>query len=110
MPNAFTKHAAASAPVSASIAPLKRKHQPHQAVGRAEALQQRLVGEPFAHKPVERRQRRNGHRADQEARRPSCGIRLISPPISSMLRVCVACRTAPAPRNSSALKMAWLMV
>ena len=39
-----------------------------------------------------------------------CGIRLIRPPISSMLRVCVACRTAPAPRKSSALKMAWLMV
>ena len=47
----------------------KREHQPHQAVGRPEALQQGLVGQPFAHKPVERRQGRDGHRADQEEER-----------------------------------------
>ena len=34
------------------------------------------------------------------------GIRLISPPISSMLRVPVACSTDPAPRNRSPLKHA----
>ena len=69
MPNAFTKHAAASAPVSASIAPLNGKHEPHKARRRAEALQQRLVGEPFADETVQRRQRGNGHRADQKKKR-----------------------------------------
>ena len=38
------------------------------------------------------------------------GIRLISPPISSMLRVPIACSTEPAPRKSSPLKQAWLIV
>ena len=34
------------------------------------------------------------------------GIRLMRPPISSMLRVPVACSTAPDPRNRSPLKAA----
>jgi hypothetical protein len=38
------------------------------------------------------------------------GMRLIRPPISSMFRVPVACRTAPAPRKRSALKAAWFIV
>ena len=38
------------------------------------------------------------------------GIRLINPPISSMFRVPVACKTAPAPRNNRDLKTAWLIV
>ena len=33
------------------------------------------------------------------------GMRRIRPPISSMLRVCVACTTEPAPRNSRHLKI-----
>ena len=38
------------------------------------------------------------------------GIRLMSPPIPSMLRVPVAWTTAPAPRKRRVLNAAWLIV
>ena len=41
---------------------------------------------------------------------PTIRINPEQPPILSMLRVCVACTTEPAPRKSSPLKVAWLKV
>ena len=43
------------------------EHQPEQTVRAAEALQQRLIGKPFADKTVQGRQCGDSHRADQKA-------------------------------------------
>ena len=67
MPNAFTKHAAASALVSASDRAAQRKVQPHEPGRRREAEQQRLKRQPLAHEAVQERQAGDGHRADEEA-------------------------------------------
>ena len=52
------------------------EHEPDEARRRAEPLQQRLVGEPFADEPVEGRERGNGRRADEEEQsRPAHSLR-----------------------------------
>ena len=84
----------------------QRKDQPPQAFARAEALQQGLIREPLADKAVERRQGGDGDSANAESKSAVSGIRLASPPISSMLRVWVECATAPAPRNNNPLNAA----
>ena len=89
IPKALTKHAAASAPVKASMAPVMGNMSRTRLGVAAETRQQRLVGEPFTDESVQRGQGGDGHRAHQEAN-AVCGIRLISPPNSSMLRVWVA--------------------
>ena len=44
----------------------KGKHQPNQAICAAEALEQRLIGQPLADETVERGQGRYCHRAHQK--------------------------------------------
>ena len=67
------------------------------------AQQDRLEGEPFRDKAVERRQRRDRRAADQKQRTRSRGMRWISPPSRSMSRSPVAISTAPAPKNNRLL-------
>ena len=84
------------------------RHQKLQAALRQlRALQHRLEHQPFGDEAVERRQRRDGDAADQQATAVT-GMRWISPPSRSRSRVPVAVSTAPAPRNSRLLNSQWL--
>ena len=105
IPNALTKHAAARPLVSASM---------QTAIGINTATSGCGILKPPSSdwktihseaKPL------SGGRAEIAAepiRKQSAvtGIGLISPPSFSILRVCVACSTEPAPRKSSPLKVA----
>ncbi len=66
MPNAFTKHAAANAPVSASAAPPRGDIIFEVMDGALKPEKQGLIGKPFAHKTVKRRQCAYRDRTDQK--------------------------------------------
>ena len=107
IPNAFTKHAAASALVNARSAPATGNRK------RTRASEERWNPNRKAWKSSHSLTKplRSGSPeiAAAPTRKKSAvhGIRLARPPISSMCRVPVATTTPPAPRNSSPLKSAW---
>ena len=106
MPNALTKQAAARPLVSASMADGERHENRHLG----------LTGSPTppsrdwktSHSEANPFSGGSAEIAPRPIRKKKAvhGIRLIRPPISSMLRVPVACSTDPAPRNSRPLKHA----
>ena len=109
MPNAFTKHAAASAAVNASREP---------AIGNISRVRLSVVPKParsawyVSHSLTKPFSGGRPEMATAPIRKKNAvaGMRRIRPPISSMLRVCVECTTDPAARNSRPLNMAWLNV
>ena len=109
MPKALTKQAAARPLVSASIPTATGISTANSGLGMLKPASSDWKTSHSETKPL------SGGSAEIAAepiRKKSAvqGMRLISPPISSILRVCVACSTEPAPRKSSPLKLAWLMV
>ena len=105
MPNAFTKHAAARAPVSARAAPPNGEIIFDITDGDLKPRRSAWYVSHSLTKPL------NGGRAHIETEpirknNPVYGIDFNSPPISSMFFVCVACITEPAQRKSSPLNTA----
>ena len=109
IPNALTKHAAARPLASASMA---------TAIGMTTATSGCGIAEPpskawkTSHSEANPLSGGSAEiaQAPIKKNRAVRGIRLIRPPISSMLRVPRAWATEPAPRKSSPLKQAWLIV
>ncbi len=109
MPKALTKQAAANPLASASIATATGISTATSRLGMVAPPSRAWNTTHSETKPL------RGGRAEIAAaptrkKRAVRGIRLMSPPISSMLRVWVAWSTEPAPRKSRPLKQAWLIV
>ena len=106
MPNALTKQKAASPPV--------RARRPAAATPPMPAVKPRVVNASsdwkVSHSLTKPLSGGSAEIAAAPTRKVAAvqGMRWINPPSASRSRVWVACCTAPAPRNSSALNTAWL--
>ncbi len=105
MPNAFTKQAMASPLVSARPAIPRAKTRLSSARSILRFCSRAWNVSHSLTKPLSGG---SAAMAAEPTRKAAAvhGMRLISPPIASMFRVPVACRTAPAPRKRRALKAA----
>ena len=109
MPKALTKHAAARPLVSASMPTAMGINTATSGYGDVEAAEQRLKHQPFRGEAVERRQRRDRDRANQEEeRRPRHPL---DQP-AHLLHVARVRRVQHRARaeEQQPLKQAWLMV
>ena len=107
MPNALTKHAAASAAESASRAPTAGTRNLSSHCGSAGL---RRMAWKVSHSETKPLKGGSAEIAAEPTRNTNavCGMRWIRPPRRSMSRSPVAVRTAPAPKNSRLLNTEWL--